>query len=786
MIRRIKQIKGVGTFVGLEGGAHQFEQLTFIFGENGYGKSTICDILSSLAQNNPEFISGRESIHPLCTGGQCVKLNVDTLEKKGNDIVFKDRAWNKTIPGGLSLLIFDTGFIHRNVFTGLEIERENKKNITDFILGEESIQSAEKVEQLKQESRKIGRQISGYIKGSFKKIADIDNFIKTEVDETKEALSDSLEEIVVKGKEKREVSNNIEKIKKRGVPREISLIEDFLKLLNKGNQLFEQSLENIHDSTEEQITNHILTKMTNESGGKAWLQNGIKFQKEGLCPFCGQPFIDDAKNLIKAYQNQFDENFKKFVAKINTKIFETEVFFENSKISDSLIFFENNFLIVESYKEIESDEFVEIKKKLEQFQELDSSIKNFNNMLNTSAKVYEKKSTLKKNNTLESLPAIDFSDLIDTFSKLETDLKIYNQSINLAISIIETFKKELSSESINTEILQFEDQYRSLNFKKIRLEKDEDCKHYITLKADKINTEKSLKTAYEQLEKTQNEYLENYFDSINYFFQKFGSNDFEITKKINKLGNKPVISLGVKFKGKSITNNKIKCVFGESDRRALALSIFWTKVMRQNDEEKKRSIVVLDDPVTIFDNGRIERTIREMDKSIKSLRQIIVLTHYPSYLKRFYDRENSALETKIIKISKEHDGAKFMQADPNDFVENEHQLNYRKIIEFIERKHSDDILQELRVYFDHELKSRFRYQIECNSINSFMLSHLISGLFENQCISNSIHETLDCLRKSLNTPHHTWSGYSHEEKIGIANDVMNCVYLKLQPATDQL
>ena len=52
MIRRFKQIKGVGTFVGLEGGSHQFEQLTFIFGENGYGKSTICDVFFSLSTND--------------------------------------------------------------------------------------------------------------------------------------------------------------------------------------------------------------------------------------------------------------------------------------------------------------------------------------------------------------------------------------------------------------------------------------------------------------------------------------------------------------------------------------------------------------------------------------------------------------------------------------------------------------------------------------------------------------------------------------------------------------
>lgn len=781
MLRRIKQIKGVGTFVSFEGGAHQFEQLTFIFGENGYGKSTICDILSSLSENNPDYISGRESIHPFCIGGQSVKLNIDTLEVKGNDIIFQNRAWHQTLPGNLKLLIFDTGFIHRNVFTGLGIERENKKNITDFILGEENVQSAEKVEKLKQESRKISIQISHYEKGSFKNISNIDEFIKLNVIETKKELDISLEDIIVKGREKRTISNSIEKIQKRGTPQKISINKEFQKSLEIGNQVFELNLENIHKSAEEQINNHVLKKMKEEKGEKTWLQAGMKFRKDEFCPFCGQVLLDDAKNLIKAYQNGFDENYRKFILNIQERINETKAFLNNSKIMGASIILENNFLLIESYKEIESHQFIEIKKRLELFQAINTSIDHFNSLLDMAAEAYKEKSNQKNVNPLEPIPTLDFKELINSYSKLDKDIESYNRAIDSAIVMINAFKAGLSSENINKEISLLENKYKSLKLKKVRLEKYDDCNNYTALKTEKTNIEENLKIAYEQLENSQNKYLKNYFDNINDYFQKFGSNDFEITKKINKSGNKPVISIGVKFKGKAITDNRIKCVFGESDRRALALAIFWTKVMGQNDEEKKRSIVVLDDPVTSFDDGRIERTIREMDKSISSLRQIIVLTHYASYLKRFYDREYSSLKTTIVKLSKENEGVKFIPADPSDFIENEHQLKYRRIVEFIERKHSEDVLNELRVYLEHELKSRFRYQIEKHTLNTFKFSDLINGLYENHCISDATHDSLDCLRKSLNTPHHTWCGYSHEEKVSIANDVINCIYLELQP-----
>ena len=121
-------------------------------------------------------------------------------------------VWNQTLPDDLKLLIFDTGFIHRNVFTGLEIERENKKNITDFILGEESVQSAEKVEKLRQESRKLTTQTTNLEKESFKNINNLDDFIKLEVSEPLDDLKEELEDIIVKGKEKRETSKNIDNL----------------------------------------------------------------------------------------------------------------------------------------------------------------------------------------------------------------------------------------------------------------------------------------------------------------------------------------------------------------------------------------------------------------------------------------------------------------------------------------------------------------------------------------------------------------------------------------------
>ncbi|PJC30282.1 hypothetical protein CO051_06500 [Candidatus Roizmanbacteria bacterium CG_4_9_14_0_2_um_filter_39_13] len=68
----IKEIKNIGTFANFVNGASLgFEKLTFIYGVNTSGKTTLTDIFQSLKENNPLIIRARKTI-PLQVGQQKV------------------------------------------------------------------------------------------------------------------------------------------------------------------------------------------------------------------------------------------------------------------------------------------------------------------------------------------------------------------------------------------------------------------------------------------------------------------------------------------------------------------------------------------------------------------------------------------------------------------------------------------------------------------------------------------------------------------------------------------
>ena len=62
MIKKIRIIEQVGVFSNFYSGSDkEFDKLTFIYGLNTYGKSTLCDIFKSLSCGDNEIIKKRKT-----------------------------------------------------------------------------------------------------------------------------------------------------------------------------------------------------------------------------------------------------------------------------------------------------------------------------------------------------------------------------------------------------------------------------------------------------------------------------------------------------------------------------------------------------------------------------------------------------------------------------------------------------------------------------------------------------------------------------------------------------
>ena len=320
-----------------------------------------------------------------------------------------------------------------------------------------------------------------------------------------------------------------------------------------------------------------------------------------------------------------------------------------------------------------------------------------------------------------------------------------------------------------------------------RLQSHEVCERYAELVQYNSRLENDIKDLQIELEHEQTEFLGTYFDQINEIYNRLGSGKFNISKVVSRRGLMPTIQIQAFYAGARIARNNLSSFFSESDRRALALSIFCAKVLTLDPELKRNAIVILDDPVTSFDDGRIERTIRLMETFRRDIRQIIVLSHYPLYLKLYFDRANSqAGGIQLIRIHQNQDSSEFKLALPNEFVDTPHQKAFRHIMGgggggggFIERQHSEDILLMLRVFLENEIKSRYRKQISDHQLEKMQLGELLEALLHLGAIDEAKFQDLEEFRRSLNPDHHIWTSRSHEEKIGLSTDILNFVYTRL-------
>jgi len=223
----------------------------------------------------------------------------------------------------------------------------------------------------------------------------------------------------------------------------------------------------------------------------------------------------------------------------------------------------------------------------------------------------------------------------------------------------------------------------------------------------------------------------------------------------------------------------VNYVFSESDRRALALCLFLAKVLSLGIEEQGKSILVLDDPVTSFDNERITLILNKFGEIQPLVKQLFITTHYKGMAskaaKKF--RQNA----KSIKLTHGANGIEFEEVSNDYMMATDHDLCFDRIKAFVGRATNDNISTVLRPFLEEEVRARFKKQLSDLGHSKSDLSVCIDALRDHNFISNDLAAKLSTIRDSLNNPMHELTQDAVENSRSVARQILDVVYDDLTP-----
>ncbi|MGO4763792.1 AAA family ATPase [Cupriavidus sp. 2KB_3] len=780
MLKRIKEISGVGPYISCKAAAVELKKLTLVYGSNSYGKSTLCDVLRTLEAPDTTPITERKTIPTSAT--QKVLLSMSEDGQPEIPLRFIDNAWIDAIPYGLKYAVFDSGFISRNLFTGQDIDRRNKEALTQFVLGEQGVIQAEQIATDSKAQTQNKSELKAIEKG-FSGIPNIQSFINTHVAESTVAIETAIAQLNVSIDQKQKQITNANKIAARPELVDCRFVIGASDAINQVNESLKLSLQAVDDEAKRKLELHIKNHMQGRSDAQQWIRHGLEFAQGNDCPFCSQPFGEEANELIDVYRKSFNEAFKAKFAELNATM---KTSFERFQKYSGVTYeakIQANLSAIQLYPElVEGESFRSLPSLLEgTAAELTKSADAFNQLWSDVqpelAKLIEKKREIPH----EEIAGLDSASVLLAEEAIAKAVAEYNATTQKINDEFTAFKRSIETERLQKEINSHNVELGALGLKKRRLQMNVACEEYKSLSAKISELDKKIKKEQQELSQQQSAFLEKFFEKINHYFVKFGSRDFTISTDttLDAKGHQPVISLIVKFKGKKIPTSQLVRVFSESDRRALALSIFWARLSIMSDDEKKKTILIFDDPVTSFDDNRISVTMMEIQSALDNFCQAIFLTHYPRLARHMLVDMRLSGSMAVLKLSKDLNGTALSHGAEEDFVETEHHRKYKKLRSFVDGARDREIDSDLRVFLETEVHERYRQQIFDNGLDKCQLGELITGLESAGALSQEQAKKLHQFREALNGPHHAWSSRSPDDWSSLAEQMLSFIYCDL-------
>lgn len=613
MLKKVISIKNIGRFKdSVHSGDTSFAKHTFVFGTNGHGKSTLCSILRSLKNNNPDLILGRKTL------GSNEASTVSLLTANGS-INFNGSGWNSTYE---HIAIFDNDFIAENVHSGDVVDTGHKRNLYRVIIGQAGVSLAQQEAQFANDARTATSTVSsckralethipeGYTLKTFLTLTD-----KQDIDDLIQKQQKRLETI--------QVAATI--ASKPILPlQEIPILSGDLEVtLNK-------TMENLEQDAEDLVTAHLATHNMDLSKDSRWIEYGLQHSEE-YCPFCGTSI--EGVQLIKMYRAVLGESYKALheeLTSLRSRI--------NNEFGDIALAqieaFESQLANGVEYWQQYCDLALE---QLTYPSNVKEALIGLKTSMNSLLEV-KSKSLFKVVKTDD-----DFQMAKDQYYILRSSFDSLNAQIEIANSLISSKKEEaananlqLATNELNTlksVQLRFRPDIAALcaDYNSAVINKDS-CELQKNLVRQRLDTHTA--SVVKPYESRINELLEGFNAGFNISETKHSYAGGIATSTYQLVINSVPVDLG-----SSATPHNIRSfrnTLSAGDRSSLAMAFFIAHL--ENDPDLAEKIVVFDDPFNSQDAFRRRQTIIEIIKIGRACKQIVVLSHDPTFLKQIWDR----------------------------------------------------------------------------------------------------------------------------------------------------
>jgi wobble nucleotide-excising tRNase len=304
MLDEIRFIQNLGRFETARNNHATLGPCTLIFGENGWGKSTLADILRSLTTNNPAILVGRKTLTAAAESKAVLRFGTGLAQ-------FDNGAWTGPRP---RIAIYDSAFINDNVCSGDIVSADHLKNQHSLVIGEEGVRLIRRLVELDAANRENNNaittsqaELTGIVQILGVPGMTVDTFLaiapRPDIEEAITALDTTLQR-VRRGKELKAAAEPV----LLPVPTETEKLRDLLT----------KTIEGVAEAAVARVRAHVQAHAGKPDNAglahESWLESGEAFVKTKDCPFCGQPLAD--RSLIDAYKNLFSDTYKTLAASI--------------------------------------------------------------------------------------------------------------------------------------------------------------------------------------------------------------------------------------------------------------------------------------------------------------------------------------------------------------------------------------------------------------------------------------------------------------------------------------